>query len=212
MTLRPHRPTSRRAGARRTASPRPRGVALLYALIALTVMLIAAAAMVRSFNTSMFTAGNLGFKRDLTNQAERAVQATTDALVAGALADEAVRRANLPASNYSATRLATNAQGLPQALLDDDQFGAVGVAANDIAVEDQQVRIRYVIDRLCADAGAPSVDHCTMVAGTVPDGGSGANLIRADADVAAQQVVYRLSVRVDGPRNTQAFLQSTFAY
>ena len=47
-----------------------RGVVLLYSLIALVIMLIAAIALVRSFQTSLFNAGNLGFKRDMRNQSE----------------------------------------------------------------------------------------------------------------------------------------------
>ena len=60
----------------RAARAHPRtqqGVVMLFGLIALAIMLIGAAAMVRSMNASLFNAGNLGFKRDLTNQAERAV-------------------------------------------------------------------------------------------------------------------------------------------
>jgi hypothetical protein len=41
---------------------RQRGVVMLFGLFALAIMLIGAAAMVRSMNTSMFNAGNLGFR------------------------------------------------------------------------------------------------------------------------------------------------------
>ena len=50
-----------------------RGVVLLFSLIALVIMLIAAVALIRSFNSSLFSAGNIGFKRDMRNQSELAV-------------------------------------------------------------------------------------------------------------------------------------------
>jgi type IV pilus assembly protein PilX len=96
-----------------TTHHRQRGVTMLFGLIALAIMMIGAAAMIRSMNTSLFNAGNLGFKRDLTNQAERASNAVMTALNSGALATEATRHEPQVASNYSATMLPVNAQGIP---------------------------------------------------------------------------------------------------
>jgi hypothetical protein len=59
--------------------------------------------------------------------------------------------------------------------------------------------------------------HCTLANGLKPRGGDGSQLPNAEDNSAGglgalpQQVVYRLSVRVTGPRNTQAYFQSTFA-
>ena len=47
---------------------RQRGVIMIITLIALIVLLISGAALIRSFDTSMLLAGNLAFKRDLVNQ------------------------------------------------------------------------------------------------------------------------------------------------
>lgn len=207
-TSRPKRPQRTRGPA-----PAPRGVVLLYTLIALVVMLIAGVALVRSFNNSMFNAGNIAFKRDLVNQGERARAAAADLLSAGALANAAARNASSVAVNYSATMLPSNAQGLPTALLDDGAFAAVGAAANDISPTDPdgndlQVRVRYLIDRQCSANGAPTPETCVLTGEPPP-------LCEAPCDQTLQPalngVVYRLSVRVDGPRNTQTFLQSTFA-
>ena len=82
------RPGLRAAHAHPSAHRRTqRGVVMLFGLIALAIMLIGAAAMVRSMNASLFNAGNLGFKRDLTNQAERAVSTVITALQTGGLGD-----------------------------------------------------------------------------------------------------------------------------
>ena len=195
---------------------RQRGVTMLFGLIALAIMMIGAAAMVRSMNTSLFSAGNLGFKRDLTNQAERAAVAVMALVDSGALGTDTVRQSDLPAQNYSATILPTNAQGIPTALLDDAVFATEGTASNDITVADQAVVVRYVIDRLCTTTGVADDTKCTM---SDPGPGSGTtgndldNAAHATATAASplpRQVVYRLSVRVAGPRNTQAFFQVTF--
>jgi hypothetical protein len=194
----------------------PRGVVLLFGLITLAIMLVGAAAMARSMNISLFNAGNLGFKRDLTNQAERAA---TNALAllqsGGALAGVATRENHLVARNYSATMLASNPQGLPLALLDDAAFAAVGQAANDVAVAGQGVAVRYVIDRLCTTTGAAAADRCTLADDPLPPGCSGNECINAvnssagGAGAIGSRVVYRISIRVTGPRNTQSYFQTT---
>lgn len=191
------------------------GIVLLYGLIVLAIMLIGAAAMVRSMNTSLVTAGNIGFKRDLTNQAERAAATALALLESGALKTVLSRQSASTANNYSATILATNAQGLPNVLLADTTFTTVGVVTNDITVTDQAITLRWVIDRLCVNTGVAEASHCTMANDPSPAGGSGSDLINAidttsgGAGALARRVVYRVSVRVTGPRSTQAFFQTT---
>jgi type IV pilus assembly protein PilX len=192
-----------------------RGVVLLFGLIALALMMIGAAAMLRSMNTSLFNAGNLGFKRDMANQVERAMSEVAGDLLSGSLATETIRQANVSARNYRATLLPSNAQGIPNALLSDSVFGTVGTSARDIVVSGQAVTLRYVIDRMCANTGAADASHCTMSndpistgGGSRSAGGAAAATI-AGAGATAQRVVYRLSVRATGPRNTQAFFQTT---
>lgn len=205
-----------------------RGVVLLFSLIALVVLLLAAVALMRSFNTSQFMAGNIAFKRDLQNQGERAVNQVLTAFRPGnVLATAATRAANRGASNYSASTLAVNAQGIPNALgLADDVFDDTWTApditaATDSSLTGQGVRIRYIVDRLCNAAGDEQTlgaDGCLVADNPMPSGGSASNLMGPDGkplcatckSAAPQGVVYRLSIRVDGPRNTQAFFQSTF--
>ncbi len=192
-----------------------RGVVMLFGLIALAIMLIGAAAMVRSMNTSLFNAGNLGFKRDLTNQGERAVASVVTLLQSGALGSEASRQSSSTAQNYSATMLTSNAQGLPDALVSDTTFTGVGASGNDITVSGQAITVRYLVDRLCVNAGVATTDHCSMADDANPSGGSGSEAVRAEdssvggAGAVGSRVVYRVSIRVNGPRNTQAFFQTT---
>lgn len=200
---------------------RQRGVVLVFALIALVIMLIGAVAMMRSINTTQFSIGNMGFKRDLTNQAERALTDVFAAVNTGPLSTLVAREASLKTSNYSATMLPSNSQGLPTALLSDAGFLAVGDVSKDIEVKDGAgvstgVYIRYVIDRMAASAGPCGATTCVM-ASEVVAGGSFSEWNNAQNNngiggvgAAPPQPVYRVSVRVTGPRGTQSFFQSTF--
>jgi type IV pilus assembly protein PilX len=195
-----------------TAAARQQGVVLIFSLLVLLILAIGAVALLRSVNSSLLSAGNLAFHRDLVNQGEQAVSTVmTEFKTNGPPLSGAPTTADLPAANYKSTVLPTNAQGVPLALLDDtagpNGFLSVGVAANDIIPNaTSQVTIRYVIDRLCTLTGTASSPNCVQST-ALPTGGT-ANHNTAVAPPSA--TVYRVSVRVTGPRNTQAFLQTTF--
>ena len=212
-----------------------RGVVLITTLLILVVMLIGAVALVRSFDTSMVTAGNLSFKRDLAQQSELAVETILrDFRTAGPLATRALRGADDQARNYSARVLAANAQGIPLALLSDPatptltdpQTSLVIGTASEIAVG-RGIRLRYVVDRQCSEPGDDSTlgaERCTLVEGGAPRGGSYSQSQRAEqrsavatggsgaglAGAAPQYVVYRVSIRAFGPRGTESFFQTTY--
>jgi type IV pilus assembly protein PilX len=188
------------------------GVILLIVLVALVALLSAGIALVRSSDVGLLQAGNLAFQRDLHNQAERGIKAALAQFDAtGVLASDAARNANQPAINYSARRLATDARGMPLALLSESQLGTVGKADNDLVDKQNAVKVRTVIDRLCANAGAYSAATCTNFSpaiGKTPgpvDSQDRGNLTSAELPV------YRISVRATGPRNTQVFLQTTLS-
>jgi type IV pilus assembly protein PilX len=186
---------------------RQRGVVLIFALLVLLILAIGSVAVLRSVNNSLTSSGNLAFHRDLVNQAELAVANVMTEFKTNALPLGGVTTASLVGANYSAQALPTNAQGVPTALLDDTIFATVGTAANDLVGATPDVKIRYVIDRLCNAAGGASSPHCVQ-SSALPTGGSTPNLTSALLPPSA--TVYRVSVRVSGPRQTQAFLQTTF--
>ncbi len=187
---------------------RQRGVVLIFSLIILLILTLGAVALMRSMNNSLFGAGNLAFRRDLVNQSEQAISnVLVEFQTGGTLVGQTT--GNVQGSNYSATILTTNAQGVPTALLDNGAFGAVGTAANDIIpAAYPDVTIRYVIDRLCATGTVlPSPTACVQSISSPPGGTALPN-----APVTPPSAtVYRLSVRVSGVRSTQVFLQTTFS-
>jgi type IV pilus assembly protein PilX len=205
---------------------RERGVVLLFALIALTIMLVGAVALISSFNTSLITAGNIGFKRDLVNQAELAAKTVLEKFNAGALDDSTKRAATLPTENYSAVVLATNNQGIPVALLSKTNFSPTSTwRLPDVSgTAGQNVTVRYLLDRLCTAPGnaqtALEAEQCVRAPVTnVPKGldaetqRKGAEFGDSKQGVAAAVAIpaaYRLTVRAMGPRNTEAYYQMTF--
>jgi len=197
----------------------PRGFVLIFVLITLVILLIGAVAIARSITAGQQIVGSLGFKRDLANQGERAIEVAMDSVRnSGALADVSARNQDLKTANYKATLLPSNAQSIPLALLSEAEFANVGSAGNDIVIRDLGVTVRYVVDRMATAPGLCGPSTCSMINPT-PFGGGSSEWINSqtseggtDANPGAvpQQPIYRISVRVSGARKTQSFFQSTF--
>ncbi len=183
------------------------GIILPITLISLLILLIASVALIRSTDTSLLIAGQIGFKRDAINQAERAIpkiRALFD--VSGStLNDVTKREKHQPDSNYFATIQKSNASGIPLQLL-GDSFGN----SNAITIDSAKVSIRFLIDRMCLTEGPVTFNNCTTASSSSDVGGDALSLSEGKAN-GVDLPVYRISIRVTGPRNTEAFLQSTFS-
>ncbi len=179
---------------------------LIFSLIVLLILAIGAVAVLRSVGSSLLSAGNLAFHRDLVNQAEQAVSSVMTEFKTNGPPLNGGTTADLPAANYVSTALPTNAQGVPLALLNNTAFAAVATAGQRHtrrdAGRDDPLHHRPAV----YSTGTASTPNCVQSTG-LPTGGT-ANRNTAVAPPSA--TVYRISVRVDGPRNTQAFLQTTF--
>ncbi len=189
---------------------------MLMVLVATVILLFAAVALVYSTDTSLFGAGNLGFQRDLQNQSSRAIAAAAQEFATGNLSNPTTLLADSPANNYSSTVLAVDgtpgsttnpSHGIPAILLDPAGF-ALKYPNGTINDSVNKITLRYVIDRMCNVAGVPDKATC-MIASTVSDKGGTAWLPKAGATI---KPVYRVSVLAQGPRNTQAFVQTTLTY
>ena len=203
----------------RVTAQRQRGVVLMFCLIILVVLLAGGVAVMRSMNASLSGAGNLAFKRDLINQGELATSQALRAFQAGGLLNATTApEANVVAANYSAVQLQANAQGVPLVLLSTvpsgpDITGATFTPAGPIAGSGN-VTVHYVIDRLCAAPGPfaalVTAGRCAFMPPTLNAAGGSSQLAK-NALPPPAPAVYRVSVRVDGPRGTQAFVQGSFS-
>jgi type IV pilus assembly protein PilX len=195
---------------RKCGCARQHGVTLIIALIALVVLTVGAVAMTRSSDVSLRMAGNLAFKRDLVNQGERAIATALTELNTGGLAAEPTRTANRLASNYSSTLLGSSAQGIPNVLLSESAFTAAGFTRADIADASTGVTVRYVIDRQCSGTGAYDIAACQAVTAKPPP--KSCDGVNCDVTTGAvTRPVYRISVRITGPRGNQTYTQTTVA-
>jgi hypothetical protein len=186
---------------------RQEGIIVVFTLLAVVLLLLASIALVRSFDTSLVLAGNMAFKRDLANQSERGNASAMTALTTGALAGTLAREADSKPDNYSATTLPSDAHGIPSILVDDAAWTASGMALTDLTDAASGTTVRYVIDRLCTSAGSSvaATNYCAISAlGAPKSKGVGSKM----PPPAAAKPVYRVSIRVTGPRNTQTFVQS----
>lgn len=190
---------------------RQSGIIMVIALITLAIMMIGAVAALRSMNATLSSAGNVGMKRDMANQAEVALRRAMDALNAatGLESDQA-------SLNYSASMLPVSPEGIPTVLIGDkaDTLDGKGSTANVVnltaaaafgTMTAPQVTMYYTIDRLCQSAGPMSLLTCLTGSNTTQFGNSGVPL------TGSTKPLYRVTVRVDGARGAQSFYQATLS-
>jgi len=195
-----------RISARYAPANGQRGVVLVVALVALVVLLFSSVALVKSFQAASALSGGLAFKRDLVSRAERGFQQAMGVINTTI---NAAPENNLPASFYFATSLANDSHGIPSLLLTDAAFTAAGLSTSADINAGDSVTVRYVIDRQCATGttvfnsqlcGATSIPQKKIQAGSDSDPSKGS----LGGDL---HPIYRISVRVSGPRGSQAYLQ-----
>lgn len=185
---------------------------MIITLIVLVLLMVGGVALMRSSDANAALAGQLAFRRDLKNQGERGLAWALAQLSSGTLASSANRQVNQGSANYSATRLDTNTQGLPSLLLADDaSFAAAGMSASALSDTTAGVTVRTVIDRLCSAAGAATDTGCVRMPMSCGAKGGQDQSRMGGQVISCTGTAYRISVRVDGPRATQAFFQSVVA-
>lgn len=190
-----------------------RGVVLPITLISLMIMLIASVALIRSTDNSLLVAGHISFKRDIINQAERAIPSIKNkfTLETGALNSVSNREKDALTSNYYASIQASNTNGIPTVLLNTTTFDGL-FSSNNIVDSTAGITIRYLIDRMCIKTGKVDIANCATVSSTTDVGGDAMHSGNEGKASGVDVPVYRISIRVTGPRNTEAFIQSTFSY
>ena len=180
---------------------RERGMVLVIALIAMVVMAFSGAALMRSVEATTSVTGNLGFQRGAAMTPDAAVATAIAVLFERSLIVDPTR--DDPSQGYYASRQASeDARGVPYALQKISNFPPDAPVANP----SDGIFVRYVIERMCGQAGPPSGDYCVLapVSNALPSGASGSS------SVTPRVPLYRQTIRVDAPSGTmlvaQAFL------
>ncbi|MCO5101956.1 MAG: pilus assembly PilX N-terminal domain-containing protein [Burkholderiaceae bacterium] len=228
---------ARRSGVRARAHPRgivspahprgivspahQRGIVLFVALIAMVVLGLAAAALIRSSDTSAVIAGNLAFKDGATHAADTGVERAFVALPALAAGD-----VDVP-NRYFRLIQPVDARGVPTSVVwaNVPCYDVAGGAIPISCADGSSYRVQYVIERLCRQAPVPAEPVTTLtgkcvagqpfsVSGNVgndrdshtPSGGYGVPPVTGTLP---PTIHYRVTVRVQGPRNTASLVQAT---
>lgn len=207
---------------------RQRGVSLLFALLALAAISLAAVALVRSVDGGTLVIGNLGFKQDTTRAADLAAEvargwltgstndlttdgatgtgyyATTNAIIdpTGQMSSSSSRAViDWGDTNSCACTTANTCQG-----------GCLR-AANEFTVSGGNVRASYVITRLCPNTGAVDSSNACAQPATLADDSCTRKSGNSYGDQCVstppqQRPYYRIIVRTVGGRNTVAYTET----
>lgn len=212
--------------AMRSLSLAQRGVSLIFALLALAAISLAAVALVRSVDGGLLVIGNLGFKQETTRAADRAAEAARAWIAAngGSLnADDtamgyyAAAPANLDPTGKltsAARRMdVINWGDVDSCLCTASTCNACTLTPRNVPLANSTVTASYVITRLCPVTGLPSAANaCSLpagqeVGGTKDRGDEGYGDPTISKDSAASPY-YRIIVRTVGGRNTVSFTET----
>lgn len=186
------------------------GLVLFVALVALVAMSLAAVALIRSVDTNTLIAGNLSLKQSATLAADNGVESAIEWINSNPNALEA----DVAASGYYAT---SKGVGLANANVTQssnwtDQYSrkATGYGIDAAGTDNGGNTIRYIIQRMCSSAGAPTEKNCLFGVGenntnsssVKPAPEQGANLVDSLSPM------YRITARVQGPKNTVSYVQA----
>ncbi len=164
---------------------------MFLALVTALMMALSAIALMRVVDTTSAVAGNLGFMQSAVGAGDAAVEHAVAALFERALVADTSR--DDPAQGYfAALQPGENARGVPALL----QAVAAYPALAPVVDAGNGNTVRYVIERMCANAGPP--DNCNLVA-------------TADAPGAPRVPLFRQSIRIDGAAGATAFVQAFLA-
>jgi type IV pilus assembly protein PilX len=189
----------------RGTSPRRQqeGIILIVAIIAIVAMTFAVYAMLRSTTGNLGIAGNLAFKKNATSASDFGVEQARAWLVTP------------PQTNN--TLAADNAAGGYFSTWNDtfDPFTyswTVGTNAVEATADDGSGnRVRYVIHRLCKLTGSVNLPAQECVRPSSLSGGSvigtGGGVAGVSVSPALPASYFRITTRVDGPRNTLSYTQ-----
>jgi type IV pilus assembly protein PilX len=188
------KPIKRRQSHCRTKQQR--GVVMFVALVVLIVMTLAGLAMLRQMSSGVSIAGNIAFKQGATAVADAGIEAGRAWLTAAGPATDL----DVPAAGYFASWVG-------DADLSTNNWQATW-QGRPVALSNSSGNVRFIVQRLCAIPGAITLplQQCSdyvpdTCAGETKGGGGGPGF------VCPTRTFFRITARVDGPRNTVSYTQ-----
>ena len=176
-----------------------RGMVLFIALMVMAALGLAGIALIRSTDTGTTVTGNVALKQASIAAVDRAVESAVNALWYSAVD----RTVDHPDRNYYAC--VRNADGSaciapstsensviperPDAIASVAKLEAAGLSASLVPTDAAGNDVYYVIERMCLTSGPATAIDCNVSAGS-------------------PNAFYRLTARVEGPRNTVTYAQA----
>lgn len=204
----------------RSLPHRQRGVVLFLALIVLVAMLLSGIALFRTADSGILTAGNLALQKTAVNQGDRGIETASTWLAANAGTALLYEDPNEP--GYVDTPFY-----IANALYDQPAPGQSWLAwwngytvthTPDVLTVDPDTghQVSYLIQRLCTANGSPSTANVKCARSPNIDLLKGQSrrhdMIPLEGSAAAMGAIYyRIIARIDGPRNTMAFVEAIVA-
>lgn len=186
---------------------RNRGVVLFIALIVLVAMSLAGIALMRSVDTGTLVAGNLAFRQGAMHVGDIGIEAARSWLQGQSAT--ALYNDNTGAGYYSGWAQNVVLVGTPSgSQVPFDWNTAIPVTS---PAPPAGYSVSYVIHRLCESSGDPAAITCVKQTGSASASGGGTKGAAAFGQMAIQvptSALYRITVRVVGPRNSTSFVQA----
>ncbi len=190
---------------RRTPKHSQSGVVLFISLIVLVAMSLAGIALLRSVDTTVMVSGNIALKQATILGADRGTQAAVEWLEANS------KGAVLQSTDSSVGYFAS--LSLPDPKWFDANVWNDAPKVNGGVADTAGNKTSYLIHRQCKTAGFYEVAGCSALqylagGAALTEGDS----FRAGASAGfakSKNVYYRITSRVEGPRNTVSIVQTT---
>ena len=199
-------------GAPRVAFRRrfERGVVLFIALLVMVALSLAAIALIRSADTATIVAGNLAFKQAAAAAVDRSVEQAIQVLFDPATSTPLIANTTVNSTTYPyfACVQVDGGGGCLPAGNPIPEVPAVLVTKTGLTPPTADAAGNtsyYVIERMCNSPGPAVAANCNISAAGL---GADAGTEHYDALQFPSGAYYRVTVRVEGPRNTVQYAQA----
>lgn len=192
-----------------------RGLVLFFALIALVAMSLAAVALVRSVDTTTLIAGNLAFRQSTTSSGDSGTEAAIGVLAATEAANSGKNVFTDATHAFNVTSAATGYySNADPALVLTANSTWTDLKSSPAVIDASGNTYRYIIQRMCRTENLPiTTTNCLFSAVPSDTGEKGAPLppeicAGVGCPKGGQSPLYRVTVRITGPKNTISYIQS----
>ena len=190
----------------RACARRPRraqeGLVLFIALIVLVAMTMAGVSLMRAVDTGLVIAGNMAFKQSAIMVADRGTQEAVKWL------QDNGGGTTLQNTNPSQGYFSSTTTGPQPDWFNPDSW-TQSVAVNGGAPDASGNVVRYMIHRMCVHPNAPFDAECALYFAVSAAASGGSMQVGSPQFVGKPQLYYRVTTRVEGPRDTVSVIQTS---